>query len=179
MIWVIAVVVVGLIVVLAELLLHYQKMSHDLRTKQDPYRRRIRLHNQAMQEAASRIQSVAEAQLADYEHDIDTITRSVDELAHRLRAHEKRIFGDGYDPYKGKSSQQVEAELVPQEGQPTPLEKDPAEVLAAKARDKQGEAEGHRTSLVRDIEVTKRTLGLLEGKLRRGPGGLPGGPDQG
>ena len=48
MIWVLAVVVVGLIAVLAELLLSYQKRAHDLRSKQDPLRRQIRAETERM-----------------------------------------------------------------------------------------------------------------------------------
>ncbi|MBT4096306.1 MAG: hypothetical protein HOE86_01590, partial [Gemmatimonadetes bacterium] len=63
MIWVLAVVVVGLIAVLAELLLSYQKRAHDLRSKQDPLRRRIRAHAQAMEEAVGGIQRTAADQM--------------------------------------------------------------------------------------------------------------------
>jgi len=169
MIWVLAVIVGGLIVVLAELLLHYQKRAQNLRLKQDPIRRRIRQHTQAMREAAGRVQGVAANGVEELEIDLDGATRQIEELGHRLRAHERLIFGDGYDPRASKGTEPQENDSEPQEGEPKPIEKDPAEGLAEAARDQQNELEGHRMSLVRDLEVIKRTLGLLEAKLQRSP----------
>lgn len=168
MIWVLAVIVVGLIAVLAELLLLYQKRANKLRQKQSPVRRRIGAHTQAMREAVGRIQGVAANQVEELEIDLEAMTRQIEELGHRLRTHEKLIFGEGYDPRAPESALPEESDIVPEEGEPKPVEKDPAEKLAETARDQQNELEGLRMSLVRDVEVIKRTLRLLDGKLRRG-----------
>lgn len=80
MIWVIAVVVVVLIVVLAELLLSYQKRASELQVKQDPFRRRIRAHAAAMQEAVSRIQGIATEQVAEFTTELQQLTSRADEL---------------------------------------------------------------------------------------------------
>ncbi|MBD07041.1 MAG: hypothetical protein CME24_22170 [Gemmatimonadetes bacterium] len=48
---------------LAELLLSYQKRAHDLRSKQEPLRRRIRAHSLAMEEAVSGVEGTAADQL--------------------------------------------------------------------------------------------------------------------
>ena len=55
MVWVLAVVVVGLIAVIAELFLSYQKRASDIRLKQDPIRSKIRAHQQAMHDSVQRI----------------------------------------------------------------------------------------------------------------------------
>jgi len=167
MIWVLVVIVVGLVAVLAELLLLFQKRAQELRLKQDPVRRRIREHTQAMREAANRIQLIARNQVEELELGLNDVTRQIEELGHRLRTHEKMIFGEGYDPRASKSAQPAEEELIVKEGEPKPIEKDPREELAEAAREAQNEIEGHRMSLVRDLEVIKRTLRLLEAKLHR------------
>lgn len=167
MIWVLAVIVVGLIAVLAELLLHFQKGAHQLRLKQDPVRRRIVEHTKAMREAAGRIQLIAANQVEELELGLNDVTRQIDELGHRLRAHERIVFGEGYDPRAPKSTKPEDEEIIVKEGEPKPIEKDPREEVAETARDDQNELEGHRASLVRDIEVIKRTLKILAAKLHR------------
>ena len=79
MIWVIAVVVV-LIVVLAELLLSYQKRASELQVKQDPFRRRVRAHAASMQEAVIRIQGIATEQVPEFTTELQQLTSRADEL---------------------------------------------------------------------------------------------------
>ena len=76
MIWVIAVVVV----VLAELLLSYQKRASELQVKQDPFRRRVRAHAASMQEAVIRIQGIATEQVPEFTTELQQLTSRADEL---------------------------------------------------------------------------------------------------
>lgn len=94
MIWVFAVVVVGLIAVLAELLLSYQKRAQELRLKQDPLRRRIRDHAKAMQDAVQGIQGIATAQVAEFTTDLQGLARRADDLRQALHRLERQVLGD-------------------------------------------------------------------------------------
>ena len=170
MIWVLAVVVIGLIAVLAELLLSYQKRAHDLRSKQEPLRRRIRTHAQAMQEAVGGIQKTADDQLAYLQEELSRHTQRSEELRVGLTQLERSVFGDGYDPNAPVPKDDDEELIQDREGGSTKVdEKETPEDLLRKSRDFQRqEVEGHRLSLQRDLDVVRRTLSLLKTKIRRG-----------
>lgn len=163
MIWVFAVVVVGLIAVLAELLLSYQKRAHDLRLKQDPLRRRIRAHAKAMQEAVGGIQDIATEQVAEFTTELQGLARRADELRENLAGLERQV---GDDPANSRD------ELI-DDGDPNAGKVDEEETPSDKVSQAQDflrqEVDGHRLSLQRDVEVVRRTLSLLESKLRRSP----------
>lgn len=72
MIWIAAVVLLGLIVVLAQLLLVYQKGAHDLRMKMEPIRRRIRGHRTTMAEVFAKVQERGTARLGEVERYLAT-----------------------------------------------------------------------------------------------------------
>ncbi len=164
MIWVFAVVVVGLIAVLAELLLSYQKRAHELRLLQEPLRRRIRGHAKAMQDAVGGIQAIATEQVAEFTTQLQGLARRADELREALLGLEQQVLGDAariaahddlieeVDPNAGK----IDAEETPEDS-----------VHRAQEYLRQ-EVDGHRLSMQRDVEVVRRTLVLLEAKLRRG-----------
>lgn len=163
MIWVFAVVVVGLIAVLAELLLSYQKRAHDLRVKQDPLRRRIRAHSKAMQEAVGGIQAVATEQVAEFTTELQALARRADELREELERVE-RLVGDDSSSARDDLIDDGESDGGKIDEEETPAEK------VSQARDYlRQEVDGHRLSLQRDVEVVRRTLTLLESKLRRSP----------
>lgn len=165
MIWVFAVVVVGLIAVLAELLLSYQKRAHELRLKQDPVRRRIRAHGKAMQEAVGGIQGVATEQIVVFTTDLQALAKRADELREVLQNLERKILGDsGASAAKDDLIDEPDTEAGKVDAEETPKDK------VNKARELlQLEVDGHRLSLQRDVEVVRRTLALLESKLRRTP----------
>lgn len=153
MIWVLAVVVVGLIAVLAELLLSYQKRANDLRSKQEPVRRRIREHNRAMQEAVGGIQAAAQGR-------VDELTAELQQLAQQadtLREQVERLARAAPAPAESDDeSHDDEDSPAAQVGQLQDLMR--------------VEVDGNRLSLQRDVEVVRRTLTLLQSKLRRSPG---------
>jgi len=167
MIWILAVIVVGLMVVVAELLLTYQRKAHALRERQEPLRRRIRKHTQAMREAVSRIQGSAEGQVEELDRETEEITQRINTMSHCLEELDREVFGSDYDP---------DAPPAEEEEQ---VEEDPAAIKhretlvslarqARQAREGQDELKQHRISMLRDVEVVKRTLGLLESKMRQG-----------
>jgi len=170
LIWVLAVVVVGLIAVLAELLLSYQKRAHDLRSKQEPLRRRIREHTSAMQEAVGGIQTTAADQVDYLQGELGGFVQKRQQLSAGLDELERVVFGDGYDP--NASADDDDEELIKErdaEAAKKVDEEDTPEELLPEARHFfKMEVEGHASSLQRDLDVVKRTLALLENKLRRG-----------
>jgi len=165
-IWVFAVVVVGLIAVLAELLLSYQKRASDLRTKQDPFRRRIRAHATAMQDAVGGIQGVATEQIADFTTELQALAKRAEELREELLRLERQVFGEG-------GAAAAEKEDVIEDGDEDAGKVDAEDTPEDKIREAQDfirtEVDGHRLRLQRDVEVVRRTLSLLESKLRRAP----------
>ncbi len=170
LIWVLAVVVVGLIAVLAELLLSYQKRAHDLRSKQDPLRRKIRAHSQAMEEAVGGIQRTAADQLEYLNEQLQLHSARSQQLQTGMTALEHSVFGEGYDPdapVENDDDDDLIQERDPDAGKVD--DDDKPEDLLREARDfHRQEVEGHRTSLQRDLDVVRRTLTLLETKIRRG-----------
>ena len=169
MIWVLAVVVVGMIAVLAELLLSYQKRAHNLRLKQEPLRRSIREHAQAMQVAVSGIQESADGQIDELGTDLVTLAHRSEELRAELSRLEREVFGEGYDPNAPRDDKQDELieEDDPKAGRVDEHD-DPEEMLLEAREFHRQEVDGHRLSLQRDVDVVRRTMALLETKLRRG-----------
>ena len=170
MIWVLAVVVVGLIAVLAELLLSFQKKADDLRHIQNPIRRRIREHQEAMQQAVSTIETAANGQVQELDAKMPVYTQQLSGLGQQLSEIEKRVFGPDYDPTVPVAVEEEDflAKANKIEDEKEQAEVDPSEKVARAGRDLLDDLEGHKTSLQRDIEVVKRTAALLEGKLKRG-----------
>lgn len=165
MIWVFAIVVIGLIAVLAELLLSYQKRAHDLRLKQEPVRRRIRAHAKAMQEAVGGIQNVATEQIAEFTTQLQALAQRANELREDLQRVERQVFGEGMtatDKDDLIEEEDTEAGNVDAEETPEALVQAAQEFLRV-------EVDGHRLNMQRDVEVVRRTLALLESKLRRAP----------
>jgi hypothetical protein len=173
-IWVFVVVVVGLIAVLAELLLSYQKRAHDLRLKQEPLRRHIRAHAKAMQDAVAGIQGIATEQVAEYTTELQGLARRADELREALRVLERQVLGDTASPARhGNLIEDGDAEAGKVD------EEETVEDKVGQAQDfLRQEVDGHRLSLQRDVEVVRRTLALLESKLRRSPAANANGKSQ-
>ena len=165
MIWIVAIVILCCIVVLAQLLLSYQKRAHDLRLKQEPLRRRIRLHTNAMQEEVRRIEDTARSRLEELERDAEELKEQLTPLEVTLAELEQEVFVDGSED----ENDEEELEIATLDESQVALRN-----VAKEAQGKQEELDGHLTNLVRDIEVVKRTLGLLESKLQRKDGGRSG-----
>ena len=114
MIYIVAVVLLGLIVVLAQLLLVYQKRSHDLRMKMEPIRRRIRDHRNTMAELFTKVQERGSTRLGEVER---YLAAQGEKLEHAEEAYGdldgepmlqlpdvtgeeegEKVFDDDYDP---------------------------------------------------------------------------------
>ena len=88
----------------------------------------------------------------------------------RLGEVETEIFGADYDPTAPAVEEETDFLANQSEDGKDKEEEDPSEKAAVRAREILDEVEGHKTSLQRDLEVVKRTVALLEGKLNRGSG---------
>ena len=170
MIWVVAVVVVGLIAVLAELMLSFQKKADELRQIQSPIKRRIRAHQEAMQEAVKNIENAASGRIDELDMQMPAYTNQLTGFGKRLSEVETEIFGADYDPTAPVVEEETDFLADQSEDGKDEEEGDPSEKAAKRAREILDEVEGHKTSLERDLEVVKRTVALLEGKLNRGSG---------
>mgnify|MGYP001214215487 FL=1 len=84
---------------------------------------------------------------------------------------EAEVFGDGHDPnapVEKENDEELIQDRDPDAGKVDDDEATPEDLLR-QARDFQrAEVDGHRTSLQRDLDVVRRTLSLLETKIRRG-----------
>ena len=75
MVWVLVVVVVSLVVVLAQLLLHYQKRASRLKIAQNPVRRQIDNYKQKLVEMATEVRAVADEGVEQLQKDMADFTR--------------------------------------------------------------------------------------------------------
>ena len=151
---------------IAELFLSYQKRALDLRLKQDPIRHGIRAHNKAMKESVERIKGAAESQLQELDRELPQRAQQFDNCSNSLRAVETQLFGSDAAA-RARDVDFLSEEESKAEVKKDKEEKDPNLVRAEKARELLDEMEGHTSSLKRDVEVVKKSLGLLESKLRR------------
>lgn len=166
MVWVLGVIVLGLIVVIAELFLSYQKRATDLRLKQDPIRAKIQAHHKAMQESVERIKEAAESQLDELNQELPQTAQQINVFAGTLRESEVELFGE--DGLQGaRDGGDFLSEGDDKSEKEKEEEKDPNLVRVEKAHELLEEMDGHASSLKRDVEVVKQSLGLLDAKLRR------------
>lgn len=75
MIWILVVVVVGMVVVLAQLLLSYQKRAVRLRIAQNPVRKQITAYKGKLNELAESVRAMAAAGLEQLEKNASALTR--------------------------------------------------------------------------------------------------------
>jgi hypothetical protein len=91
MIWIFSVVCVSLVVVLIQLLMTYQKRAHDLRMKQEPVRRLIRLHKQAMLESIERLHAAADGRLEELIEETEKYKLETAQSAGVLKRWQERV----------------------------------------------------------------------------------------
>ena len=179
MTWILAVVVVGLIAVLAQMVLVYQRRAYDLRMKQEPLRRRLRRHRKEMKEAVERIRLAAEAGLRDIRSDVTERRRQVEPKRHLLLELEHQIREEYAQPEPdetadGKEEPEPEEE---EEGGVTAVDlgvRDRGQELRTLVRavqSKHDELENHLASLARDADIAGRLFDRLQSKLQKDSAG--------
>ena len=166
MIWIFVFVYVCLSVVMIQLLMAYQKRAYNFRMKQEPIRRRIRLHKEAMVESIDKLHTAVSGRL-------DELVEEVTEYQQQTKVYRKLL-----DEWK---------EVVPEDKELTPEEElaasqeevDEEQELIRKAalRDmrnlieelgtNQQELEAHGEGVDRDTDLVKDTMSRLEARVRR------------
>lgn len=176
MTWILAVIVVGLIAVLAEMVLVYQRRAYDLRMKQEPMRRRLRRHRKDMREAVERIRLAAEEGLRDIRSDMAERRRQVEpkghlllELEHQIRAEYAQPEPDG--PADGKEEPEEEEEGVTAVDLGVRDRGQELRTLVRTVQSKHDELENHLASLERDADIAGRLFDRLQSKLQKDSAG--------
>ena len=173
--YVFIVICVGLFVVLIQLLMTYQKRAHDLRLKQEPVRRRIRIHKQAMVEAITGMHTAADLRLEELVEEAEKYKEVVSDSGRLL------------DEWGRRVEEELEEEEEDQEEEPEEFEDRGGDILETKeaelsVRDlmrkgtrMQEELNNQSSGLYRDIDTVRRTLTRLDAKLQRTGASLPAG----
>ena len=174
MIWILLVVILCLIVVLAQLMLSYQKRANDLRMKQEPLRLRIRKHNKALQEMVEKSQEAAMPHIDELQNKIDEFTQ----LANEYRPLLAELEREGHDSGLLVEEEKEEDSLLDDEKDPSMLvdlerweEEDDELDLAAMVRDTQtyqDQVDLHLGDLKRDLDIVTKTLSRMQDRAGAG-----------
>ena len=124
-----------------------------------------------MEEAVGGIQRTAADQMEYLNEQLQLHSERSEQLRTGLTQLERSVFGEGYDP-NAPVEKEEDDELIqdrdPSSGKVDEPEESPEDLLR-EARDfHRVEVEGPRTSFQRALDVVRRTLSLLETKIRRG-----------
>ena len=164
MIWIIAVVAVGLVTVIVQLLLVYQKRAHDLRLRQEPIRRHIREHVRGMEEATQKIRQTAVRRLEELEFESGEFRKQSEEMRQILRQLQEAVIGAATRPEVADV-----AEATAASGEEGEKEKEKAgvrEMLAEAVRMRE-QMDNHISSMRRDLEIVRRTMERIESKVQK------------
>ena len=171
MLWIFATVCMGLLVVLLQLLMAYHRRAYELRMKQEPLRRRIRVHKQAMQEAVAKIHQAADLRLEELDGEMAEFSREVTQSEKSLAELKDEVSGEEEEEEEEKAEEE-------EEGGDGKVEvgslKEPnLRGMVRQATQIQEELSGHLSGLQRDLELVRRTLNRIDSKLQRTGARLP------
>ena len=167
MIWIFVFVYVCLFVVMIQLLMAYQKRAYNLRVKQEPIRRRIRLHKEAMVETIDKLQTAVEGRLDDLLEEVRVYQKQT-KVTEGLLAQWKEIVPEA-------TELTPEEELEAEEGEE--IDEEQELIRKADLRDMravieefatgQQELEAHSEGVDRDTLLVRETITRLESRVRR------------
>ena len=168
MIWIFSTLCVGLVIVLIQLLMTYQKRAYDLRMKQEPLRRRIRIHKQAMAEATEKLHGAADARVEELGEEEGQFREQINESGRIMNAWKKQLLDGVVEEEEVEEEEETEEEIVEVDLDAEPVPS-PAEIREQlrQATKTQEELEGHLSGLGRDVDTVRRTLTRLDSKLQR------------
>ena len=181
MVWIFSTLCVGLVIVLIQLLMTYQKRAYDLRMKQEPLRRRIRIHKQAMAEATEKLHAAADARVEELTEEEGKFREQVNGSG-RILVGWKKLILDGVEEEEGDEEEEEAEELLlgaefDPDAEPVPSPAELREQLR-QATKVQEELEGHLSGLGRDVDTVRRTLTRLDSKLQRSGAGTSAAKSQ-
>ena len=167
MIWIFVFVYVCLVVVVIQLVITYQKRGNNLRMKQEPIRRRIRLHKEAMIGTIDKLHNA--------------VTGRLDELDEEAKVHQSRIRIYGELLVRWRETVPAEKELTPAEelaADQAEMQEEPARKAALRdmrnlieeLAGNQQELEANTERIDRDIELVRETLSRLKNRVESRPG---------
>ena len=166
MLWIFVFVYVCLFVVMIQLMMAYQKRAYTLRVKQEPIRRRIRLHKESMVETIDKLQAAVEGRLDEMLEEVSVYQKQT-RVTRGLLAKWKEIVPE--------ATELAQEQLETPDGE----EYDDETELIRKAdlRDMralivelaigQQELEAHSEGVDRDTQLVKDTLNRLESRVKR------------
>ena len=161
--WIFSVVAVGLVAILIQMLLVYQKKAYDLSMRQAPIRKKIKEHVSNLQELTKNIRRSA----GDRVGELDAAHRVWAERIAPLKAEMEEVqkaIPPMPDPAAAPAGEAAE---IPEEDSDTAsLRK-----LVIEAKNSRLELDTNLTGIERDTLLVKRTLEQMEAKLKRAPGG--------
>lgn len=167
MIWILAVIVVGLIAVLAEMVLVYQRRAYDLHIKQEPLRRRVRRHRKEMVEAVERIRTAAQQGFRAFEEELADRKLQLESRKQLLVELEHEVLVEYQEAQQEETAPEEAAAVIPaviDRGQEL-------RSLVSTVQNKRDELENSLSSLQRDLDIAQRLLDRLENTVHRKLGG--------
>jgi hypothetical protein len=161
MLWIFAIVATALLVINLQLLVLYKRRAHELRKRQDVPRRRIREHVEGMRAATAKTRSVVATRLEEMTFMIGHTKARSDALSRAIAGLEEQfqIPDDAANP-----GERLTRSAGPQDEKTR--QKEGVELL----RRQQEEIGGHLTSMRREMEIVRRSLERLEGRIQRHAG---------
>lgn len=160
--WAFGVICIALIVILAQLMMIYNKRSDELLARQEPLRRRIQSHRKEIASSVERVQRAAESGLEELEFSISELVeknaqfkKGVEQLELQVQSQNK-----GEDEEEGDIEDQDPVSLA------AIKEDDPRLVLRDAIRRRE-EVEININALKRDVEAIKRNMLRVNAKLKR------------
>ena len=163
MLWIFATVCMGLLVVLLQLLMAYHRRAYELRMKQEPLRRRIRVHKQAMQEAVAKIHQAADLRLEELDGEMAEFSREVTQSEKSLAELKDQMSEEGEEGEEEEEEEEEGDGKVEVGTSKAPNLRG----MVRQATQVQEELSGHLSGLQRDLDLVRRTLNRIDSKLQR------------
>ena len=166
MIWVFAVVVVGLVTVIVQLLMVYQKRAHDLHMRQQPIRAHIREHVRSMEESTQKIRQTAVQRFEELEFESGEFRKQSEELRQILRQLQEAVLGAVTRP---EVSEVGEAAADSGEGDEKEKEKKKASTreMLTEAVHMRELMDNNISSMRRDLEIVRRSVDRIESRMQK------------
>ena len=164
MIWIFVFVYVCLFVVMIQLLMAYQKRAYNLRVKQEPIRRRIRLHKEAMVETIDKLQTAVEGRLDDLLEAVRVYQKQT-KVTGGLLAQWKEIVPEATELTPEEELEAEEGEEIDEEQEL--IRKADLRAVIEEFATGQQELEAHSEGVDRDTLLVRETITRLESRVRR------------
>ncbi len=162
--WIFSIVAVGLLAILIQMLLIYQKKAYDLRMRQAPIRKKIKERVQNLQESTKNIRRSAGDRVGELDAAQRIWTEKVAPLKAEMEEVQKSI------PTRPEPTAEPGAdgggEIAEEDSDMAGVQK-----LVIDAKNSRLELDTNLTGIERDTGLVKRTLEQMEAKLTRMPGG--------